>query len=174
MRNPLCTMTDVWPSFGNLPHFPPFGGGEPPRDPAVDDWFLEARSMTLDLLTVVESLRAVLSNVDMALRGHSSMIRTNTFPISKVVHKFNSLLSRDSSPCRGLSRSLTRNDCQKRQRVRALHDLASHVASVTRWIRANFPPKLMKFPQFFPTILRIPNSFVKFPKPIKSRIYYNK
>ena len=59
-------MTDVWPSFGILPHFPPFGGGEPPRDPAVDDWFLEARSMTLDLLTVVESLRAVLSNVDMA------------------------------------------------------------------------------------------------------------
>ena len=65
IRNPLCTMTDVWPSFGILPHLPPFGGGEPPRDPAVDDWFLEARSMTLDLLTVVESLRAVLSNVDM-------------------------------------------------------------------------------------------------------------
>ena len=39
--------------------------------------------------------------------------------------------------------------------------------SVTRRIRANFPPKTMKFPQFFPTILRIPNFFVKIPKPKK-------
>ena len=41
------------------------------------------------------------------------------------------------------------------------------VCSVTRWIRANFPPKILKFPQFFPTILRIPNLIVKFPKPKK-------
>ena len=71
MRKPLCTITDVCPSLGSLPpHFPPFGGGggEEPRDPVVDDdWLLAARSMTLDLLTVVDSLRAVLSNVDMAL-----------------------------------------------------------------------------------------------------------
>ena len=40
-------------------------------------------------------------------------------------------------------------------------------ASVTRWIRADFPPKILKFPQFFPTILRIPNFFVKFPRPKK-------
>ena len=39
--------------------------------------------------------------------------------------------------------------------------------SVTRWIRADFPPKILKFPQFFPTILRIPNLIVKFPKPKK-------
>ena len=45
------------------------------------------------------------------------------------------------------------------------------VSSVTRWIRADFPTKILKFPQFFPTILRIPNLIVKFPKPKKSRIY---
>ena len=83
MRNPLCTITDVCPSFGfgNLPHFPPFGGGvgEEPRDPVVDDWFREARSMTLDLLTVVDSLRAVLSKVDMAL--FVAFVRTYTTQI---------------------------------------------------------------------------------------------
>ena len=42
--------------------------------------------------------------------------------------------------------------------------------SVTRRMRADFPPKPLKFPQFFPTILRIPNLFVKFPKPKKSRV----
>ena len=41
------------------------------------------------------------------------------------------------------------------------------VSSVTRWIRADFPTKILKFPQFFPTILRIPNLIVKFPKPKK-------
>ena len=46
-------------------------------------------------------------------------------------------------------------------------DVATVASSVTRWIRADFPPKIMKFPQFFPTILRIPNFFVKFPKPKK-------
>ena len=80
-------MTDVWPNFGILPHFPPFGGGEPPRDPDVDDWFFEASSMTLDLLTVVESLRAVLSNVDIALVEPFLMVPTNAFPISKDVYK---------------------------------------------------------------------------------------
>ena len=40
-------------------------------------------------------------------------------------------------------------------------------SSVTRWMRAHFPTKILKFPQFFPTILRIPNLIVKFPKPNK-------
>ena len=53
---------------------------------------------------------------------------------------------------------------QNDENVKSFKNFCEVMFSVTRWIRADFPPKILKFPQFFPIILRIPNLIVKFPK----------